>query len=87
MNPFMGYSPILEDKISRNGKRKSHQAAKAISKVSTASRATRVLRVIRIVRLIRMVKLYKSVLIAKQKREFLKQEKKKKNYGKIRKRI
>ena len=83
MNPFMGYSPITEDKISRNGKRKSYQAAKAISKVSTASRATRVLRVIRIVRLIRMVKLYKSVLIAKEKRELLKMEKKKKLMEKL----
>ena len=78
MDPIMGYAPIQDDKISKNGKRKSAQAAKAISKVSTASRATRVLRVIRIVRLIRMVKLYKNVLIAKEKKEILKEEQKKK---------
>ena len=85
MNPFMGYSPVQEDKISRNGRRKSAQAAKAISKVSTASRATRVLRVIRIVRLIRMVKLYKSVLIAKEKREMIKLENKRKIMEKLEK--
>ena len=78
MDPIMGYAPIQDDKISKNGKRKSAQAAKAISKVSTASRATRVLRVIRIVRLIRMVKLYKNVLIAKEKKEIMKEEQKKK---------
>ena len=85
MDPFMGYTPVQEDKISRNGRRKSAQAAKAISKVSTASRATRVLRVIRIVRLIRMVKLYKSVLIAKEKREMIKLENKRKIMEKLEK--
>ena len=85
MNPIMGYGPIKEDKISKNRKRKSAQAAKAISKVSTASRATRVLRVIRIVRLIRMVKLYKSVLIAKERKEKMKLENKKKIMEKLEK--
>ena len=85
MNPIMGYGPIKEDKVSKNRKRKSAQAAKAISKVSTASRATRVLRVIRIVRLIRMVKLYKSVLIAKEKKEMMKLESKKKIMEKLEK--